>query len=135
MDETIVLDEAYLVGIREIDDQHAEMASLIKRLGTISGEASDDHVIAECLLRELSAFTEYHFASEHRLMRQFSYPSIYEHDQAHARLLSELERIKLEELKSGDEFLFAYMRKWLLEHILEYDKPLAQFLRQNNASA
>jgi len=135
LDETIVLDEAYLVGIREIDDQHAEMASLIKRLGTISGEASDDHVIAECLLRELSAFTEYHFASEHRLMRQFSYPSIYEHDQAHARLLSELERIKLEELKSGDEFLFAYMRKWLLEHILEYDKPLAQFLRQNNASA
>ncbi|MGE4440618.1 MAG: diguanylate cyclase [Desulfomicrobium sp.] len=134
LDETSLLDEAYLVGIREIDDQHAEMASLIKRLGATSCEAADDHVIAECLMRELSAFTEYHFASEHRLMRQFSYPSISGHDQAHARLLSELERVNLEEMKSGDEFLFAYMRKWLLEHILEYDKPLAQFLRQNSAT-
>lgn len=128
------LDESYMVGMREIDEQHAEMVSLIKRLGAIGKGAADDHVIAECLLKEFSAFTEYHFASEHRLMRQCSYPARTDHDEAHARLLSELGRMRPEALKSGEEFLSAYMHKWLLEHILEHDKPLAQFLRHDNAS-
>lgn len=128
-----LLGEAYVVGVREIDEQHAEMAALIRRLGSTGSQAAVDQTMAECLLRELKAFTEYHFASEHRLMRQYAYPDLAAHDNAHELLLAELGRVKPETLNSSDDFLHAYMRKWLLEHILEHDMPLAGFLRQNGA--
>lgn len=119
----------YLVGVREIDDQHLEMTVLANRLcrAVCEGRAEAD---IRRLCQELTAFTEYHFATEHRLMRKYRYPRLREHDQAHGLLLRELSEIQGNIPHEGGQFLCMRLEKWTLEHILAEDKALGEFLQQ-----
>ena len=127
-EEGIALDDAWLTGVREIDEQHREMATLINRLCATLANADNEPVIAECLFKMLVAFTEYHFATEHKLMRQHAYPGQPGHDAEHEHLLRELSRFGPEMAEAETQFLVGYLRKWLLDHILAHDKALGAFL-------
>ncbi len=126
--EQIVLDESAIVGVPEIDEQHAEMAALVNRICAALRTRPDEFDL-ERLFTELAEFTHHHFATEHRLMQAHAYPGLAAHDAAHRELLAELGHIRAELSGVEDRFLFALLRTWLLEHILTEDKPLGAFLR------
>lgn len=134
-EEEIVLDDTYLTGVREIDAQHKELSVLINRLCVSIANKDDEPVIAECLFKMVVAFTEYHFASEHKLMRQHSYPDQSEHDADHERMLEELFRFGSEMANAESQFLIHFLRKWLQDHILAQDKALGAFLRETDSPA
>lgn len=134
-EEEIVLDDTYLTGVREIDEQHKELTILINRLCVSLTNRKSEPVIAECLFKMVVAFTEYHFATEHKLMRQHSYPDQSEHDAEHERLLEELGRFGSEMAEAESKFLIAYLRKWLQDHILTQDKALGAFLKETDTPA
>ena len=106
------------------------MTILINRLCVSLANRKNEPVIAECLFKMVVAFTEYHFATEHKLMRQHSYPDQSEHDAEHERLLEELGRFGSEMAEAESKFLIAYLRKWLQDHILTQDKTLGAFLKE-----
>lgn len=129
-EEEIVLDDTYLTGVSKIDDQHKDLAVLINRLCVSLASKESEPVITECLFKMIVAFTEYHFATEHKLMRQHAYPEQSEHNAEHKRLLEELERYGLGLFEADTQFLVSYFRKWLQDHILVQDKGLGAFLKE-----
>lgn len=129
-EEEIVLDDTYLTGVREIDEQHKELTILTNRLCLSLTNRKNEPVIVECLFKMVVAFTEYHFATEHKLMRQHSYPDQSEHDTEHERLLEELRLFGSVMAEAESQFRIAYLRKWLQDHILTQDKALGSFLKE-----
>ncbi|GAB6112789.1 bacteriohemerythrin [Desulfomicrobium salsuginis] len=121
------LSENHVVGVGEIDEQHAELVSLVNRL--CSTLQVGDGLVVESLFKVLLAYTEYHFATELRLMLQHDYPNRREHDAEHERLVRELRRFGLEMGGRDAAFLSDFFTTWLLEHILKQDKALGAFLR------
>ena len=130
----IVLDDTYITGVREIDEQHKELAVLINRLCRSLTDRDNEPVIVECLFKMAAAFTEYHFATEHKLMRQYAYPGQTEHDAEHEHLLKELNRFGSEMAETETQFLVGYLKKWFQEHILAQDQALGIFLKKADSS-
>lgn len=125
----------HVVGVAEIDQQHAEMIALANRLCTTLRDGDD--LVGESLFKVLLAYTEYHFATELKLMLQHDYPDRKAHDAEHGRLVLELRRFGLEAGDKDVQSLRDHFTQWLLDHILEYDKALGAFLRglQNSEEA
>ena len=134
-EEEIVLDDTYLTGVSEIDEQHKELAVLINRLCVSLASKESEPVITECLFKMVVAFTEYHFATEQKLMRQHAYPEQSEHNAEHERLLEELGRYGLGLFEAETQFLVSYFRKWLQDHILAQDKAFGIFLKEGGPHA
>jgi hemerythrin len=116
-----------VVGVAEIDEQHAEMATLANRLSTTLGEGDDQ--VGESLFKVLLAYTEYHFATERRLMLQHGYPKRADHDAEHERLMRDLSRFGLEMGGKDVQLLRDHFTKWLLDHIQKHDMALGAFLQ------
>lgn len=123
----IRLNETHAVGVHEIDEQHEEMVALANRLNATLRDGDD--LVGESLFKVLLAYTEYHFATELRLMLQHGYPNRKEHDAEHGRLVRELHHFGLEMGNKDVHDLSDYFARWLLDHILEHDKALGVFLR------
>lgn len=129
----VTLGETHVVGVTEIDQQHAEMAALVNKLCATLRDG--DNLVGETLFKVLLAYTEYHFATELGLMLQHGYPDRKAHDAEHERLVLELRRFGPEMDDKDVQFLRDFFGTWLLEHILEHDKALAAFLRGLQTSA
>ncbi|KAF5050434.1 Bacteriohemerythrin [anaerobic digester metagenome] len=115
------------MGVAEIDEQHTEMFALANRLCATLQDGDD--LVGGSLFKVMLAYTEYHFATELRLMLQHGYPNRKAHDAEHERLVLELRRFGPEMGDRDVQFLRDFFRTWLLEHILEHDKALGAFLR------
>ncbi|MFA5826416.1 MAG: bacteriohemerythrin, partial [Gallionellaceae bacterium] len=123
----IVFDSAHHVGVVEIDEQHRELVHMVNRLnGAIKNKEGDDTTLR--LYDELLAFTAFHFATEHRLMEQYGYPGVAQHDQEHVHLVDEAVHFKSRLMHGGDLLALQSIKDWLLNHIHYSDMPLAKFL-------
>jgi diguanylate cyclase (GGDEF)-like protein/hemerythrin-like metal-binding protein/PAS domain S-box-containing protein len=119
--------DSYLVGVDVIDAQHLELADAVSRLCKALREGKSEAAVLT-LFEELRAGTEHHFATEHGLMVRHAFPGRAVHDERHRSLLRELRGLKPELTEEGALFLTDKLRHWLLEHILEQDKALGEFL-------
>lgn len=123
----IVFDHSYHVGVVEIDEQHRELVRLVNRLnGAIKNKDGDE--VTSHLYDELVKYTEFHFATEHRLMEQCGYPDMPLHDAEHAHLIEEAVHFKSRLTQGGDLLALQAIKDWLLHHIQFADKPMAKFL-------
>ncbi len=123
----IVFDSAHHAGVVEIDEQHRELVRLVNRLnGAIKNKEGDDTTLR--LYDELLAFTAFHFATENRLMEQYGYPEVVQHEQEHAHLVEEAVHFKSRLMQGGDLLALQSIKDWLLNHIHYSDIPLAKYL-------
>jgi len=125
--------DEYHVGVSVIDSQHLELAALVSSLSKALRDGQEQAGVLE-LFHELRASTERHFATEHELMVQHAYSGRRAHDEKHRLLLRELREMEPELFKEGALFLTDRLRIWLLEHILEQDLSLGEFLRSVGAT-
>ena len=86
-------DEKYSLNVKEIDDEHKNLFSLFNRLqeGIIAGKSKD--ALGTALL-ELIDHTVLHFATEEKLMQQFSYIGFVEHKRVHDGLITEAKELQ-----------------------------------------
>jgi hemerythrin-like metal-binding protein len=124
---TIEWHERYEVGVAVIDGQHREMLELVNRLleGLRDGREREDLVET---LRELVRATEHNIATEERLMQEYGL-SPRHHAEAHTRLLEAIRHFDLRLDAQGLAGSASWLREWLLGHIDEDDRPLAEQLR------
>jgi hemerythrin len=131
----IVWSDAFATGIPLIDDQHKILINIVNdiRLG-LTGRYN--RIALQHIMLELKGYILYHFGAEEQLMAQHGFDSSHPDEQAsHLRQhqdfstwLDELERDIRRNRRVSLEALFAYLRDWLLSHIIHTDKHLADFL-------
>lgn len=122
----------YYIGIEHVDEQH-------KRLFEIANEAYNllknefipdkyDHVVR--LIQELADYAEVHFADEEAYMEQMKYKRILSQKVEHAEFMEKIRSIDLSDLDENQEGvildLLTFLNDWLVHHILEKDKLIAE---------
>ena len=125
-------DDAFLVGVEAFDSDHKYLVKLINGLhsGLMAGfDVSEMTYILDDLVR----YTEVHFTREEDLMTAHGYPEYEEHRGAHAELMEKVMDFR-DQLASGKKVfsleLMAFLKDWLLNHILKADRRYSGFFRE-----
>ncbi len=124
---------AHAVGVRAIDDQHYHMAQLIDAVSVALKDAAEPDDIA-AQLNELISFTEFHFASEERLMAAHHVANAAPHRDAHRRLLEDIRNLRLDRDLPSVSLVLRYLQEWLVRHVDGLDKELGQALMAKGTS-
>jgi hemerythrin len=125
----ITWEDTMSVNVKEIDDQHKKLISLINELHEWiqAGEKKD---ILGGVLEELINYTRYHFSVEERRMKQFSYVGYLEHKREHDDFTGQVLLLK-EKYDKGTTALSSevssFLKDWLTNHILGTDKKYTPF--------
>ena len=125
-------DQAFQLGVADMDETHAEFIELLNRLDI----APNSEFI--CLFNDLVAHTHAHFDNEHARMMLCSFPAINEHTGEHQRVLGELNQIKRQVDKGLISFGRMYVREglpgWFRLHAATMDSALAAHWKQYQSS-
>lgn len=123
-------DDNYKVGIREIDEQHKKLFSLMRELHE-AATVGKARTIVEKVLTGVVAYTKMHFGTEENLMRVHEYPDYLKHKRMHDELVKQanelLEKCKANALSISVEVL-QFLNSWIAHHISETDKKLGKYL-------
>ena len=123
------------VGVLIFDVEHRAMLEHLRRLFEGVAEGRPKSQLRQALTR-LVEISEQHFAHEEDYMRMLSYPAYRQHTDDHRALRTGLQIFMDELFAEGASAehnrarVSAFFRTWLLEHILEHDRSLANFLVQ-----
>lgn len=124
----------HLVGVREMDETHAEFAALVNALA-----ATEDDADIRFLLRQLIEHTEQHFAREEELMLRCGFPATAEHMSDHARVLGDLGRFEKMAARGmtsmAKAFVVEFLPSWFDVHLRTMDSALASCLRTRSGGA
>ncbi len=115
------------LGIPIMDRQHEVLAEMINKLNTAFNNNENIDIISS-ILDEISIFTLFHFDTEERLMERFNYPETIDHKKEHQNLIVEFVFLKKKFMRGGESVVLQTLKNWLLMHITNCDKPLADFL-------
>ena len=123
-------------GIPIIDEEHKQLFAIIAKTNDVihAELLHDKYDEIMGILTELRNYTEMHFADEEAYMEQISYPNLKAQKLAHSAFVEKLVNIDLFDLDDMDDHQQAYLEslidflsKWLINHILDMDKRIAEF--------
>ena len=120
----------FSIGIHEIDSHHRHLMALLNTVydGFIQQKA--DLELAE-IFAELTAYSQYHFATEEAVMREHGYPGYALHKIRHDQFIERLNSLR-ESFANGRRQisfeLLTFLNTWLLSHILDADADIGRFL-------
>ena len=115
--------------LKAMEAEHEQLFHTVDRIR----EAIDaeDLRIAKHNLMQLQIYQQSHFENESRLMAQYDYPRIEDHEKTHLNLIETLHSINrilsLENLQQLNGALTAYLES-SLHHVIEVDRPFQEFL-------
>lgn len=125
--------DAYSVGVREMDEQHKRLLGYIGALGELL-VTRDDELMHELLAR-ITDYGRQHFEAEERLLAQYGYPlegqqcahESYTEWMAEANFSAIGGRLALRDI-------YDYLRRWWTTHILGEDMQYKDFLNRRGVS-
>lgn len=132
MNERPRFDSHFLVGIEQIDREHAQLFEIAGRVYD-SFSASDDMVIATArtAIAELLAYTATHLANEEALMATAGYPDLEAHRESHHHLLLQVRDMEMR-AEFGERYvpveLSHLIYNWLVEHIQASDRKFGEYM-------
>lgn len=122
--------EVYETGVVALDNEHRGLVAEINRLYEAVRDHRADDVLDD-ILAMLEQYTVEHFEHEEKLMAEFKFPGLEEHQQAHRELIESVEDMKTRAATDSQELakeMLKFLRNWVLEHIVEMDKQYGPFL-------
>ena len=122
--------EIYETGIVAFDKEHQELVAQVNKLYEAIREKKGDAVLGD-ILAMLENYTENHFQHEEKLMAEYGFPGLEEHQQIHQALRNDVQALKVKyssEPAGLAQELLKILRGWVLEHIVEVDKKYGAFL-------
>lgn len=120
--------DAYSVGIQEVDEQHKVLLQLLDALHRAirAGQGAESLKV----LNQLVEYTRHHFTMEESLMRVTNYPDFGSHKELHQNLMAQIHKVQ-DELAGGqldlDGEMLQFVKIWLIQHINETDRRFGQF--------
>jgi len=139
--DPIEWNDSLLTGVDEIDRQHR---ILVNSINEANVRLMEDHDIAliEQITKDLLSYAIYHFETEEDLMREYGYNAesaadnelhLKQHREFSAQVVAV--RDGLRDGKSiSREDLLAFLNGWLVNHIMNTDQRLGEFIRQKRTA-
>lgn len=129
----IVWTDRLATGVRDIDDQHRQLFSILNQLAEQAGSSLDVSAV-RCLVHELKSYASYHFRLEENLMESWPVDPLKKavHLRAHAGFVDYLRRIEplLDTCEQGMvDNMVGFFVKWLAYHIGGIDARMVAELR------
>lgn len=119
--------DEYSVKVRELDEQHKQLITMINRLHEAMLTNRGREVQRE-IAAEMISYVELHFASEEEYMLRFNYDGYEEHLREHEQFTAEAIELKVRVANGTPvltlEFL-TLLKSWLQHHILGTDMKYA----------
>jgi hemerythrin len=121
------------IGVPKIDEQHRELVRRINDLGQAMKRGKGGETVVD-LLAFLSSYVDEHFGTEEGFMRKFKYPGIQEHRVYHEVFRKEFAgKVEAYNADPGARSttldIHGWMMSWLMNHILNVDMKLGDFLQ------
>jgi hemerythrin-like metal-binding protein len=126
--------ESFNTGVEKIDSQHKLFLDYLNECNEYVFSYKKTGVIPE-VIAKMKAYADMHFAFEEELMRSVNYADINQHEAQHKLFEHQVEELEDAISKGINDkaiSLAAFMRDWLINHILEEDKKYTQYLTQQN---
>lgn len=123
------------LNIKEIDDQHQKLVSLINDLHKAMKLRKGPSVSGE-VLNNIADYTVYHFDFEKTLFKKYGYPEMENHLKIHDDLVAKVIDFKKQHEAGKVSLsmdLMDFLTDWLKHHIMETDKAYAPFLKEKMA--
>jgi hemerythrin len=122
------------VGIREIDDQHADLLERVEALDAATRARAPGYRLQE-LLEFLRRYAEEHFRAEERLMREVEYPGLADHLREHEKFRQRLEALRPHWESEGSSAAMVmatsgFLDAWLADHVRSSDQLVARHVRE-----
>lgn len=119
------------VGNSFIDGDHKKLIKLVNDFHDAMEQGRGNEVIGK-VLNNLIIYTKEHFKREETEMQRIKYPRYLAHKLEHDKLIKEVAELQAS-FSSGKAMLTMkvskFLRDWLLTHIMQVDKLLADALR------
>ncbi|MCB0378061.1 MAG: hemerythrin family protein [Bdellovibrionales bacterium] len=121
----------FSVGIEKIDDQHKVLVQLINSIQLKKNSKDKDFI--EKIVNTLVVYVEKHFHDEEQIMQNMGFPGLGKHKEKHGKFDQIAREFAQKFSQPGDqavvlEQLVAYLKKWLISHILVEDKAYKDYL-------
>jgi hemerythrin len=134
--ELITWTTAYSVGIKEFDDQHRKLFSLINELFTAMKSGKGKDVIGRTLAG-LVDYTRYHFSAEEKYFAQYGYPETAQHLAEHKAFVAQAEELN-RKFAAGSMLVSVetldFVKGWIDKHINKVDKQYTSFFKSKGMS-
>lgn len=117
------------IGVPEIDAEHKYLAALINNLHDAQTTNAMDDRLPD-LFDHLLQYVDTHFENEELLMKAGNYPHLKEHKKEHHQLANTafaLNRQFLAGKESINQDILAFLKTWLLEHVLDEDQKIGDY--------
>ncbi len=112
------------VGVREMDNQHQKLVSLINELHDAMATGKGRDALGR-LLTGLVQYTAGHFRSEEQYMQSIGYPGLEKHRKEHQDLTARVVDFKAQ-FDTGKTMLTVqlmnFLKYWLQDHIIGMDR-------------
>ncbi|OMH33587.1 bacteriohemerythrin [Motiliproteus sp. MSK22-1] len=121
--ELIEWKDEYSVGVPLLDDQHKQLVSLINQLT----KAQSSGGMINYVLDELDHYVKEHFRAEEKLLKKAGYADFKAHKDQHRAFEDWLRAVRQSFGIGGSsshllaDSINAYLRNWLINHILKSD--------------
>jgi hemerythrin len=128
---------AWESGVELIDQQHRLLLDQFDSLLVALHENHASDRIAE-ILAYLSHYVESHFTLEEAHMRSAQYPGLQGHMAMHDSMRAHVAQMVAgygQNPTLAKEDVIDFLTEWLLGHINEVDRPMAQFLQRHGIQA
>lgn len=126
----------YSVNIKEIDDQHKKLITMINQLHDAMKEQKGKDALKP-ILQELIRYCATHFAAEEKLMMAHAYPDFNEHRDKHQKMTAKVLALQ-DDVNSGKASItievMNFLKEWLDKHILGTDKKYGPYLNSKGVS-
>lgn len=136
LDEQLCWQPEFATGIRIIDDQHRVLIALLNEIHMKINDRSASSEL-DLIVQGLINYAGYHFGTEERCAADAGYSEARPDEAAahlaqHRAFAARVAQMK-QQLGTGQRVsrvdLVAFLRDWLINHILNTDKELGDFLR------
>jgi hemerythrin-like metal-binding protein len=120
----------YSVGVKELDEQHQNLLSIINTLL----KEQQDELNADKLSSAISTLIHYayvHFATEERYLLQAHFPDLKQHILEHVSFIMKTLELSLkvkEDTKEQRIELLRYLKAWYSLHVLGIDRQYLPYL-------
>ncbi|MCP3940176.1 MAG: hemerythrin family protein [Desulfobacteraceae bacterium] len=126
------LDKKYETGVLWQDIQHRQLIDLVEQLSDSNADKADPKMFTYTTAF-LAMYITHHFNLEEQYMKVYEYPDQDFHLKEHQHYIAMVKEFRREHTKfsvEGALFLEKSILGWILDHILENDQKLGDFIRR-----
>lgn len=133
MQKLIEWEDSSSVGVKEIDEQHKAIISIINELFDRMHDIKDKTALPETIAR-LKSYAESHFANEEKYFDLYDYEDKERHKNSHRAYERQIAKYE-EDFKNSKDFLsfeiLDFLENWWLNHIRTEDKKYGKCFNEH----